>query len=299
MLLKQKFASYLALLLGASVWGVIWYPFRALNDAGVSGIISTLITYAIALFIGVFIFRNAISSCRRYWKTIFWIALSAGWTNLAFVLAVIDGTLVRVTLLFYLAPLWTVIFSRILLREKLSTAGFFVILLSLAGALTMLWRSGDDIPIPQSSAEWLGLSAGITFALSNVLARRAEHLSVQDKSLAIWLGVTATAFVLSIPQVGNFSVIATLGISTWTLIVFLGLLIFVMSIVVQYGLTNIPSNQAIVILLFELVVVAISAHYLAAEAVSWREWVGSAMIISATLFSSRMYARDPKQKLVN
>jgi drug/metabolite transporter (DMT)-like permease len=293
--LKQKFASRVSLLFGAAVWGVIWYPYRALYDVGVSGVLATLVTYAIALFLGTLIFRSAISSSARHWKTLLWIALAAGWTNLAFVLAVIHGTVVRVTLLFYLAPLWTVIFSRILLREKLSVVGIFVIMLSLAGALTMLWRD-NEIPIPQSSAEWLGLSAGLAFALSNVLTRRAQHLDVKDKSLAVWLGVFFVALMLSVADIGAYGAFMTLDMSTWVLIVFLGLMILVVSMVVQYGLSNTPSNQAIVIFLFELVVVAISSHFLASEEVTWREWVGSAMIISATLFSSRMYANDSNPK---
>ncbi|HEY6044899.1 MAG TPA: EamA family transporter, partial [Nitrosospira sp.] len=61
-----------------------------------------------------------------------------------------------------------------------------------------------------------------------------------------------------------------------------------LSLVVQYGLTYVPANQAIVIMLFELVAAAIAAHFLTDEVMALREWVGGLMIASASLFSARM-----------
>jgi len=67
-----------------------------------------------------------------------------------------------------------------------------------------------------------------------------------------------------------------------------GLIAFVLSLVVQYGLTHVPANQAIVILLFELVVAAVATYFLANETMTLREWMGGAMIVSASLFSSKV-----------
>ena len=38
-----------ALLSGALVWGLIWYPYRVLRDLGVDGIAATSLTYGVAL----------------------------------------------------------------------------------------------------------------------------------------------------------------------------------------------------------------------------------------------------------
>ena len=38
---------------GALVWGLIWYPYRVLQDAGVSGTLATLITYLLAMLCGI------------------------------------------------------------------------------------------------------------------------------------------------------------------------------------------------------------------------------------------------------
>jgi drug/metabolite transporter (DMT)-like permease len=66
----------------------------------------------------------------------------------------------------------------------------------------------------------------------------------------------------------------------------------VVNLVVQYGLTHTPANQAIVVFLFELVVAAMSSWLLADEAMDAREWMGGAMIVAASLFSGQLEDQD-------
>ena len=71
----------------------------------------------------------------------------------------------------------------------------------------------------------------------------------------------------------------------------LGLIGFVLvmaNLIVQYGLVRIPSNRAIVIMLSEVGFAALASWLLAGEAIGLREWVGGAMIVTASLFSARM-----------
>ena len=42
-----------ALVVGASLWGVIWYPYRRLSSMGLDGVWSTVATYGLALLIGI------------------------------------------------------------------------------------------------------------------------------------------------------------------------------------------------------------------------------------------------------
>jgi drug/metabolite transporter (DMT)-like permease len=58
--------------------------------------------------------------------------------------------------------------------------------------------------------------------------------------------------------------------------------------VVQYGLSYTSANRAIVIFMFELVVGAVSAYWLADEAVTLREALGGVMIITASLLSGQL-----------
>src|SRR5438034_1350455 len=174
----------------AAFWGVVWYPYRLLAQAGLDGVWSTIFTYGFALVAGVALFPRAAASLRRPSPVVLLMALAIGWSNLAYVLGVLGGEVMRVLLLFYLAPLWTVPIARVVLGERLDAVGFGVMALALAGAMTMLWRPEAGMPWPATRAEWLGLAAGFLFALGNVLVRRVQELGDAAKSIAIWAGVT-------------------------------------------------------------------------------------------------------------
>ena len=288
MVSKQKFLAVSGLLAGAVVWGLIWYPYRLLAQAGISGSLSSLMTYVVAGVLGLIFFQSAFSRILRTgWLPIL-IGISAGWTNLAYVLAVIDGEIMRVLLLFYLSPFWTVILAQLLLREKPIPVGYAVMALSLAGAVVMLWRPEFGLPLPQNRAEWLGLSAGLMFALSNVLARKAHHLDVQTKSVSIWVGVALLSLLPILWAPAEAAHIVRLAWSGWLWLLVIGVAIFCVTLTVQYGLSHTPANQAIVIFLFELVVAAVSSYFLAGEAMSAQEWTGGAMIVAASLFSGKL-----------
>jgi drug/metabolite transporter (DMT)-like permease len=287
---RQNVFPVAALLGGAAIWGLLWYPYRLLEQAEISGSIATAITYFIALLLGLAVFRNnlrgpGIKGNKAY--LLLWIGLSAGWTNLAYVLGVIHGEVVRVLLLFYLAPLWTILFARLLLNEKLSLHGYLVIALSLAGAVTMLWQPENGFSLPSSYGDWMGLSSGFMFALSNVLSRKDQYHDIQLKSLAVWMGVTLIGFIYSLLMNDLFT-LSNISVDSYGLLLGLGLVVFGLSMMMQYGLTHIPANQAIVIMLFELVVAAVAAYFLTDEAMTLREWIGGTIIISASLFSAKM-----------
>jgi len=286
---RETRTAVLSLLTGALVWGLIWYPYRMLRDAGIDGIVASSTTYAVALVLGLALFRRSLRAFSPSWP-LFWLALAAAGCNLGYVLATLNGEVVRVLLLFYLAPLWTVLLSRLLLGERLKRFGVFVIALSLAGAATMLWPPHAGLPLPQDAADWLGLGAGFSFALLNVLSRRAQGVTIEIKSMAAFVGVLFVGTLLMVFGVGQPKLPATP--STWLIIVLIGGVLVLANLVVQYGLARIAANRAIVIMLSEVGIAALASWLLADEALGLREWVGGAMIVGASVFSARMESAE-------
>lgn len=275
------------ILSGALVWGLIWYPFRVLQMSGISGPLATLITYLLAMLFGAFMLPRV---WRELPKAGWWAVLlvfSAGWANFGYVLAMLHGEVMRVLLLFYLAPVWTILFSYWLLNERLNRYGYSVIALSLIGAFIMLWEPKLGIPFPKNISEWTGLSAGMGFALSNVVSRRAAHLSVEAKSVSIWFGTAALTAPLLWWQ-GGWE-ISGIAAQSWLILCLLGIALCACSFAVQYGVTHMPANRATLLFLFELVVAAIASYFLAHEEMGLREWIGAVLIISATLLSGKLY----------
>ena len=149
-----------------------------------------------------------------------------------------------------------------------------MIALSLAGAAVMLWQPRLGLPLPDKGAEWLGLGAGFLFALSNVLIRRTPQHSIELKSTAVFLCTVAW-----VPSPRCSSRRPLLGGMTpvhWVLVACVGVVLLVVNLVVQFGLTHVPANRAIVIFMFELAVAAVSAWLLAGEAMGAKEWLGGA-----------------------
>src|SRR5438552_3708348 len=95
----------LALLAGAAVWGVVWYPYRLLDAGGLDGVWSTIFTYALALAIGATVFRSHLRTLWPLSPLAILMGASIGWSNLAYVLGMLHGEVMRVLFLFYLAPL--------------------------------------------------------------------------------------------------------------------------------------------------------------------------------------------------
>ena len=284
---KEKLLAVSGLLSGAIIWGLIWYPYRLLEQMGVSGALSSFATYLIPLLLGFTLYSERLR-LRHFPPILLLIGLTAGWTNLAYVLAVIDGEVMRVLLLFYLSPLWTVLLARLILHERLHFHGYMVMALSFAGAVVMLWRPSLGLPLPQNTAEWMALSAGLTFAATNVLSRRAEASDIWLKSLSVWVGVSVLSLLALIYQPATLAALPVLPFSGWGWLLLVSILIFTVTLTVQYGLARAPANQAIVIFLFELVVAAVASYLLAGEVMTAQEWLGGAMIVAASLFSGKL-----------
>lgn len=272
----------------ATLWGLFWYPFRLLATQGMDGLTATCLAYSLPLCAVGWWYAKDVWHARQHALWLVILGLASGWSNVGYVLGVLEGEVMRVLLLFYLSPLWTVLLARLLLRERLTLLGWLVVLLSLGGAVVMLWQPASGLPLPANRAEWLGLSAGVTFALSIVAGRYlGNHANDGVKTVAVWVGVAAlTAVGLAFQP--SQTALSAYSESTWWLLIGLAVAIGTVTYAVQYGVARIPASQASVIFLFELIIAAMAAYFLTQERLEWREWVGAGMILTASLFSGRM-----------
>ena len=287
---KQNYLAIFGLLFGAMSWGVIWYPYRLMAEAGVSGVASSFYTYGIAIVLGAILFAKNWRGVLRLPKSVIWLSLIAGWTNLSYVLAVIDGEVMRVMLLFYLSPLWTLVLAHFWLKESISKWGLISIVIAMLGAYIMLADpfSGNSsyLPLPQNKSEWLALSAGMGFSLTNVITRKSIHLSLAAKSMLVWVGVASLGLLLMPFMESPFPSPNFFTLTYWLMMGLIALLLMAATLFVQYGVTQIAAVRASVLFLFELIIAAIASYYLANEAMMMNEWIGGSLIIAAGLVAA-------------
>jgi len=275
-----------ALLLSSTMWGVLWYPLRLLEMQGLAGLWTSLIMYFAAGLVAIPWMRTGLGKLSGQWPLIIGLMLVSGWANIAFILAVIDGNVLRVLLLFFLSPLWTVILGRLFLNERLGVVGALTLLISMFGAVLMLWRSDTGLPMISSTSDFYALTAGMAFAIGNVLVRKMHNVAAMAKAASVWWGVAimAAAWIalvdIAVPVVDSSWVYAQAAL--------LGLAgMVVMTMAVQYGVARMPVQRSAVILLFELVAGAISAQLLTNEVVLPQEWWGGGLILVAGYLAAR------------
>lgn len=273
----------------AFVWGVIWYPFRFLREAGITPQLSSFLVYGMITVAGVAMFWPVF---RRHWRLsphMLILLLAFGWTNFGYTKAMTDGVVMRALLLFYLTPLWTALLSWLLLKEKLSTIGWGVVGVSLLGCSAILWdpkaiASGHWLTQPY---EWMALSAGIAFSFGQTISRKAQSLPPVVKSSAIWLGTVVMGFTTACAN-GELGRIAQIDLVHWLVLLTLATVLISTSVISQFSLTVLTANQNMTLMLTELVIAAASAFFLAGEVMQPHEWLGGALIVGASLFSGKM-----------
>ena len=249
-----------------------------------------MISYGSALLVCVVVFVRQRVALRDNLPALIMLGVAAGWCNVAFIMAVLDGTVVRVLLLFYLSPFWAVCLGWLMLDERMDGKTLLVFLLAVGGAIIMLWDESIGLPWPRDASDWLAVSAGFAFALSNVYVRRMQAVGIWLKSVVTWLGVVVIAgFWIASSQ----AAVPVIDAGTLLFAVLLGVGGFlVMTLTVQYGVARMPVHRSAVILLFELVVGAVSSLLLTDETVSPREWLGGGMIIAAAYLAAHLHAGD-------
>lgn len=282
-----------ALLVSATLWGLIWYPLRLLEQGGIGGLWSALIMYTAIMLLGLpwlWRYRVMIASRRRSFLL---IALFGGWCNIAFILAVLDGHIVRVMLLFYLSPIWAVLLARFYLGEHFTWKTVIMLGLSLAGMLSILWHTQDLFGSETGLADLYALTSGMAFAAINITVRCERVLNMPVKAVSAWLGVcvmSAAGVALTAEPLAAVAPVYIVGA------VLLGVIgIAVMTLAVTYGVTHLPAQRSAVILLFELVVASLSASLLTSETVSLQEWLGGVLIVSAALLAA--FSREAQSEL--
>ena len=286
-----------ALVFNAFVWGTSWWPMRHLQGAGLHPLWATALTFAFASLAIVVARPAALGQVLRT-PALWVLVVAAGCTNAAFNWAVVIGDVVRVVLLFYLMPLWTVLLARALLRERLTGAAALRIALGTAGAAIVLWPEaggsaaprglGESLPLPRSLADWLGVAGGFSFAFNNVMLRREASRPEEGRALAMFAGgaLVAGALAIALTSAGAVQPVPAPA-APWLAVLGALTLAFVASnLALQYGAARLPANRTAVVMLTEVVFASLSALALGGGTLSARLVLGGALIVAGAVLAA-------------
>ncbi len=275
-----------ALILNAFVFGLSWWPLRALQGHGLHPLWATALTLGFALLCLLLLRPLAWRGLFRH-PMLWWLLLASGLTNVGFNWAVTVGDVVRVVLLFYLMPAWVVLLAWPLLGERPGPASVFRLALALIGVVIVLKTPASPWPVPESLADWLALMGGFCFAVTNILLRKLNQTPEDGRMLAMFAGGTlmASAAALLGMQWGLVSALPMPQASWSALAVATGLALLVGNLALQYGAAHLNAGTTSIIMLSEVVFASVSSVLLGTGELSLRTLLGGSLILLASLLA--------------
>lgn len=281
---RRQGTAVSALLGGAVLWGLFWWPLKELNAAGIHGSFVQAVAYGLpALVLLPWVWRTR-AAWRDQTALLILIACLGGWANASFATSLTYGSVVRVLLLFYLAPVWTILAARLFLGEPFTPLRMTALTLALAGLAATL-GGPEVLATPLSAIDLLALSSGLAFALNNVAIRAGHGLPDAARAVAVFAGCAA----ISLGFMGwNDQPVPSLD-ATHALALGVLALAWVLpgTLATFYGVARLDAGKAAILLLGELVVGVVSAVLIGGEVLSLQEAVGGVLILSAAVIEAR------------
>ena len=275
-----------ALVLNALVWGVSWWPFRQLQGHGLHPLWATAMMY-------LMIVAGLLAVHFRAWRgflaypQLWLLGAAAGLTNVGFNWAVTVGDVVRVVLLFYLMPAWSVLVAWWMLGEKPTAASLFRLGLAMAGVLVVLKTPDSDWPVPQGAADWLAIGGGFSFAVTNSLLRKCADTPSGSRMLAMFGGsglLAALAALLGmVLEVVPGPALQAAGIPV---MLGLGLAFMASNTALLYGAARLTAGTTAIVMLTEILFASLSSAALGAAELTPRILLGGSLIVLAAALAA-------------
>jgi drug/metabolite transporter (DMT)-like permease len=275
----------MGLLLNALVWGLSWWPLREMQALGLHPLWSSGLIFGLALVV------------LSFWKPAAWqqllntpalwtLMIAAGLTNVGFNWAVATGDVVRVVLLFYVMPAWSIPIAWWVLGERPTRGALWRLGLALVGVALVLKTPDTPWPWPESASDYLALMGGASFAWTNALLRRHHDTPSGARMIAMFAGGTALSLGLAVVWVGLGHTTLPTDLSWWPYVLGLGLTFLASNLALQYGAARLSAHTTALVMLSEVVFAALSSVALGVSELSARTLIGGGLIVLAAALSA-------------
>jgi drug/metabolite transporter (DMT)-like permease len=272
--------AVIILLFSSVGWGLTWLPIKALGDAGLNGLhLVFIITGSVSA-----VLMPWMISQRSLWLPILpfmlLVALFGGLANIAFQVSILYGDVIRVMILFYMLPIWSVLGGCILLGEVLDRRRIITLILCICGALLILqiWN------VSWASFSWidaLALLSGFALAANAIVFRFTISAPFASKIGFMFLGgfILVGAILLLHPTGADLPSPSVIGGAVayglfWILLVSYGSM---------WGVTRLGAGRGSVLIVVELVVAVLSVLIITQIDLKLYEAIGCIMVIVAAI----------------
>jgi len=188
--------------------------------------------------------------------------------------------------LLYTAPVFSLLFSAVLLQEPITRQSALLALVAVFGVgLTM---AGDGAQVNWGIG--LGLLAGVCYSLYGVLGKRAMHYAHPAPLVFFTSIIISAGALLLLPETyRTYGQLSTLPLATWGYALGLSLIGTVVPFALYMkALEKLPATRASVFTIFEPLTAIALALLLLHQALSWIQYVGVVLILLAALLNAML-----------
>lgn len=279
----------LLLVLSAAAWGLYWFPLRSIENVGVSGAWSVVYFNACPLIALLpFFLMNIKKATLFVWPCL----LASFMIGMAFTLysnGLVETTVARATLLYYLTPVWSTLIGVLWLSEPLTKARLVAIGVALTGLVLLLSNGlvsgGGATEYPLNVGDLYSLLSGIFWAIGIATLNRWSAIPIVPLATFIFISTTVLsalfAIVLYNDPVPDFNLVA----DAFPTAFFWSICIMLPGFIVIFRVSQLLYPGRVGILTMSEVVVAIvsAAILLPEETLTFIQWLGAIAIVLAAL----------------
>ena len=275
----------LIIIVSAGAWGLYWLPLRSIEQAGIIGSWSIVFVNACPLIILIPLLLFNLNQLKIYPKPILFAGIMIGSAFTFYANGLVETSVIRATLLFYLSPIWSTIIGIIWLNDRLTIARVISIFVALIGLFFLLYDLNDQENLILNFGDFSSLLSGLFWALGASILKKWSKVPILSLTTAVYLSTTILSIFLALivykAPFPSFSMIGQNFISAfiWSVIVLLP------SFCIIFRISQIlfPGRVGI-LMMSEVVVAVISAKILLPEEqMLILQWIGATAIVMAGL----------------
>ena len=265
------------------MWGLFWIPLRALENAGLHGLWVAVVYFLVPTLclvpIGIWRWKHFRAGGIQLQIT----AMLSGLALLLYTMSIVYTDVVRAILLFYLTPIWGTILARIFLEDAITPQRIFAMAVAVVGALT-IFGLGLQFPVPQNVGDWMGVGAGLLWAIASLRINIYKDYSAIEMTLGFFFWSLIFSIIAALIFSPSYvpSVSQTLP-ALPLLLIFIFLLILPGTYASLWGPKFLSPGVVGLLFMTEIVVGSISVALLSAEPFGVREVIGILLITCASL----------------
>ena len=280
---SDTFLSFL-IFISASIWGMFWFPLREIEAIGIASPWAVALTNAFPLIVLTpLILLNWTKLKINFGPTCF-AAVMIGLAFTFYANSLVETTVVRATILFYLNPIWGTVIGLFWLSERLIWSRVISVILALLGLYLLLYDNQASNQ-PVNIGDLFGILSGMCWSIGGASLNRWHNTPILPLTTLVYCASTVFSiffaiflFEANVPELeAIFSAIPIAALWSTVLLLPTFVVIFKVSQLLFPGRVGI-------LMMSEVIVAIVSASLLLPdEKMDPIHWLGGLAIIFAGL----------------